>query len=201
MSVYQGMGLGDIPQGNSVSKLKIEANKAVTIRIATPSDSIPSVYEHTLKVGGKWKTFRCLGKDICPLCKAGEKGRFQAYLAVIDRTDDKVKYWKVSRTVALQLLALQDEYGDLTARDFKIMRQGEKLQTTYQFFPKDKEEVDFSNYELPNLEELVPEPMEPEEMKAILRGGVAADREDEEQTSYTPNDKDTPPPGDDNYPF
>ncbi|WP_426455413.1 hypothetical protein ACP26L_36055 (plasmid) [Paenibacillus sp. S-38] len=181
--------------------LKITPNKAVVIRFATPTDEVVSVYEHSIQIGGKWRTFRCLGKQNCPLCAAGEKGKFQAYLAVIERPENKVKYWKVSMTVARQLVALTEEYGDLTGRDYKVYRQGEKLSTVYQFFPQDKTEEDFSQYDLPNFSDIVPQPRSREDIIAAVRGGSTAAPADHDAPPAQQEDAPLPEAPDDNYPF
>lgn len=196
MAGYFGKGLGAVKEqaNKSVGSLKIESGKAAEIRVLTPGDEIISLYEHQFQVGGQWKTVTCIGKQECPLCLTGEKGSMKAYLSVLDRADNKVKYWKISKTVALQLIGLVEEYGDLTKRDFKVTRQGEKLLTNYQFFPRDPKEEDLSQYELPNLEEIV-KPLTKEAIMAIMSGGVG---------SGAPSDASPPAAGGpkkDDYPF
>lgn len=197
MAGFLAKGLGSIKEqaDKSVGKLKIEIGKPAEIRVLTPADEIIGIYEHTVQIGGQWKTATCLGKGVCPLCVTGDRASFKAYLCVLDRTDNRVKYWKISKTVALQLYGLVEEYGDLSARDFKVSRQGEKLQTTYQFFPRDPKEEDLSQFELPNLEELV-KPMTREAMIAMMSGGISANQNNEQQQEQPSGDKDSK-----SYPF
>lgn len=157
----------------STEIFKLKSGEAKQVRILTPADEIISVYEHTEQINGSWKTITCLGKNECPMCQAGLKASFKSYLAVLDRTDGKVKIFKASKTVAKQLVGLIEEYGDLSARDFKILRQGEKLDTTYQFFPKDPSPEDLSAYELPDVEQLV-QPMPREDIIMLMNTGVQA---------------------------
>lgn len=166
----KGLGVIKEEMGKSAQTLKIEDGKNVVIRILTPADEVIGIYEHTEQINGSWKTVTCLGKDNCPMCQAGKRGSFKAYLLVADRTDgDKVKIFKASKTVVKQLLGLVDEYGDITARDFKVARTGKGLDTTYQFFARDPQEFTVELGELPDLEEVVA-PMTREAMLEMMNG-------------------------------
>lgn len=166
----KGLGVIKDEMGKSAQTLKIEDGKHVVIRIITPADEVIGIYEHTEQINGSWRTVTCLGKDTCPMCQAGKRGSFKAYLLVVDKTDgDKVKIFKASKTVIKQLLGLVDEYGDITARDFKVARTGKGLDTTYQFFPRDPEKFTLSNTDLPDLEEVVA-PMTREAMLEMMNG-------------------------------
>jgi hypothetical protein len=190
-----GKGLGAIKEANegSVHNLKIKNGESKVIRILTPPDEIISVWEHVEQLAGGWKTVTCLGKQDCPLCKAGKKASFKSYIAVLDRDDNKVKIFKASKKVGVQLLGLLDEYGDLRARDFKIFRQGDKLDTTYQFFPRDPSAVNFDDYELPDIEEMVALKSKDEILELMAGGSV--DNNDSEETG---EGEET---GEDKYPF
>ncbi len=171
-----------------VELLKLKSGESKIIRILTPADEIISVYEHTEQFNGSWRTVTCLGKNECPLCQADRRPSYKVYLAVLDRSDDKVKLFKASKKVAMQLLGLIEEYGDLTSRDYKIYRQGEKLDTTYQFFPRDPSPIDLSKYEIPNYEEMV-QPLTKEQILELMNGSTNLVEEDS-------GDAD-----DDDYPF
>lgn len=177
-------GLGAIKEvmNKSTQNLKIADGEHAVVRILTPADEIIGLYEHTEQFNGNWRTVTCLGKSDCPLCQAGKRGGFKAYLVVADRTDgDKVKIFKASKTVTKQLLGLVEEYGDLTKRDFKIARSGQKLETTYQFFPRDPQEYVLpEGAELPNIEELVA-PMAKDAILALMNGGSVADVEEKKE--------------------
>lgn len=179
-----GKGLGSIRDsaGGSLEYIKMKSGEAKVIRIVLADDEIPTVWEHTDKMGEQWKTFSCLGKSTCPLCKAGKKASFKAYIPVIDRGDGKVKIFKASMTVVKDLLGFVDEYGCLTKRDYKVSRQGEKLDTKYQFFPKDEKVEDFSEIEIPDINDKI-QPLTVEAMTELI-GGTKA-----------------PATGDDQYPF
>ena len=174
MELYQGKGLGAIIEANknSATMLSLKDGESTEIRIITPVEELISVYEHTEKINDRWRNIRCLGKEHCPLCKAGKYASFRTYIPVFDRKDEKVKIFKVSKTVGNQLVGLYEEYGDLTKRDFKILRRGEGRQTTYQFFPRDPSEFDASELELPDIEALI-EPMSPEEIEALINQKVS----------------------------
>ena len=158
----------------SIEYVKLKSGESIRIRIAVPADEIIGVYEHTEQIGGQWKTLTCLGKNICPLCQAGKRAAFKAYIPVIDIGTDKVKIFKASKETIRTILGLVEEYGDLTKHDFKVVRQGDGLDTTYQFFIQAKPaDIDLSQYEIPNIEEKVA-PMTREEILALLEGGASA---------------------------
>ncbi len=177
---YMGKGLGAIKDAGANAILKIKPNESKIIRILTPPDEIISVWEHVEQMGGGWQTVTCLGRTDCPLCKAGKKASFKSYIAVLDREDDKVKILKASKKVGVQLVGLQEEYGNLRGRDFKISRTGEKLETTYQFFPRDPSEADFTKYELPNFEVMVT-PLTAQAIRDLMAGGMVSDNEPDTQ--------------------
>ena len=174
MSLYEGKGLGAIKEAskNSTSMLTLKAGESTEIRIIQPLEDLTSVYEHTEKINGRWNNIRCLGKDNCPLCKAGKYASFRTYIPVYDLKDERVKIFKASKTVGVTLVGLAEEYGDLTKRNFKILRQGEGLQTVYQFFPRDPSDFDTTELEIPDIEPLI-EPMSPEEIEALINQKVS----------------------------
>lgn len=141
--------------GSRTQYLTLKSGESKLIRFITPESEIIRIFEHSNQFAGRWRTIPCLGKEECPLCQAGERASLRLYTLVIDREDDTIKLFKMSKTVGAQLLSLVEEYGDITKRDFKVYRQGEKTNTSYQFFPKDPTPVDLSKYDIPNLEELI----------------------------------------------
>jgi hypothetical protein len=171
MTIMKGYEAIKEAQNSSTPQLKLKDGESAVIRFLQKPEDIISVYEYTVQINGKWRTITALPKEECPLYAAGHKPSFKSYLVVLDRSDDKVKIFKASKSVGRQLLGLIEEYGDITARDFKILRQGEKLNTTYQFFPKDKEEIDFEKYadQIPDLEEML-KPMSREQLVALMSG-------------------------------
>lgn len=173
MTIGKGLGFIKEASKNSVSFLKVKSGEYAVIRFLVPTDELISVYEHTEQFNGSWKSVTCLGKNDCPICQAGKYPSFVTYIPVLDRTDnDRVKIFKASKKVGIQLLSLVEEYGDLTRRDFKLYRQGEKQQTTYQFFPRDPQELDLSQYEVPDIEAMV-QPLSREAIIALMSGGVS----------------------------
>jgi hypothetical protein len=171
MTIMKGYEAIKEAQNSSTPRLKLKDGESAVIRFLQKPEDIISVYEYTVQINGKWRTIIALPKEECPLYAAGHKPSFKSYLVVLDRSDDKVKIFKASKSVGRQLLGLIEEYGDITARDFKILRQGEKLKTTYQFFPKDMEEIDFEKYadQIPDLEEML-KPMSREQLVALMSG-------------------------------
>lgn len=189
MSLYEGKGLDAIKEANknSVSILKLKDGESTEIRIIQPLDELISVYEHTEKINGNWINVRCLGKDECPLCKAGKRASFKTYIPVYDFKDKKVKILKASKRVGLTIVGLAEEYGDLTKRNFKILRQGEGNNTNYQFFPRDPSEFDMSEIELPDISAFI-EPKTPEEIENLINQKAY----DVEPSDYDDGDGDFP---------
>jgi len=167
-----GRGLGAIKEAvnKSNTQLKLKNGESAIVRILTPVDEIISVYEHTEQFNGSWQTVTCLGKHECPLCQVGKRPSFKSYLVVFDQGDKKVKIFKASKSVGKQLIGLIEEYGDLSKRDFKIYRQGDKLDTTYQFLPRDPSPFKLpEDIELPNIEDLVA-PLSREAILSMMNG-------------------------------
>jgi len=154
MQVFKGLESISDFFGKKTQYFKLKSGESRLIRFITPIDNIVSIFEHSEQLGGGWKTIPCLGKD-CPLCEVGQRPSLKSYMLVIDREDDTVKIFKASKTVAQQLISLVQEYGDITKRDFKVYRQGEKINTSYQFFPKDPSPVDLTKYDIPNIEDVI----------------------------------------------
>lgn len=159
--------------GPSTEWFRLEDGQSKLIRFALPKNEMIGVYEHTENIMGKFKNFRCVGAETCVLCKSGSRPLFRVLTVVIDREEDKVKVFKMSKKVARQLLALEEEYGDFTARDFKITRTGKDANTQYIFFPRDPSAINLEKYQMPNLEDLV-KPVSQETILAMISGGSTA---------------------------
>lgn len=174
MDLYVGKGLGAIKEANknSVAWLTLKSGESTEIRIIQPLDELVSIYEHGEHINNRWHYIRCLGKENCPLCRAGKKAAFKTFIPVYDHKDERIKIFKASKTVGLTLVGLAEEYGDLTKRKFKLLRQGEGRNTTYQFFPRDPDDFDISELELPDIESLI-EPMSPEEIENLINQKVS----------------------------
>jgi hypothetical protein len=153
-------------------KMKSGENKLIRILISTTD--VSAAWEHVENFGGFWKTIECLGKKECPICKAGKNASLKTYIPILDRTDNRVKIFKASRDVVKNLIAQEEEYGDLTQRDYKVVRTGEGLRTQYQFFAKDKTDEDLSEFIalIPPTENLI-EQLTKEEIEALMDGMLA----------------------------
>jgi hypothetical protein len=114
-----------------------------------PKYDFPIYEVHKLDVdgSGRDRTVLCKGES-CELCKAGNKPSLRMFLQMVNKDeadkDKQLQLWERGLTDIKQMLGLTGEYGDLTQRDIKIKRSGAKgsMKTTYQFFPKDKSEMD-----------------------------------------------------------
>jgi hypothetical protein len=154
MQIFKGLDSISEFFGKKTQYFRLKSGESRLIRFITPVEEIVSIFEHSEQLAGGWKNIPCLGKE-CPLCEVGQKPSLRSYALIIDREDDTVKVFKMSKTVAQQLISLIQEYGDITKRDFKVYRQGEKTNTSYQFFPKDPAPVDLSKYDIPKLEDII----------------------------------------------
>jgi hypothetical protein len=196
MSIQRGLGaIADANKG-SAAYLKLKDGESTVVRFLQPTEEIVSVWEYSIQIDGKWRNVTALPKGECPLYAAGKKPSFKSYLLVYDFTDQKVKIFKANKDVGKSIIGLVEEYGDLTARDFKILRQGEKINTTYQFFAKDKSEFDFDavSENIPNVEEMV-KPMTRDAIIAMMAGMDAV-------TDANPNTNETAGGGKkDDFPF
>lgn len=122
-----------------------------------PEYDFPIYEVHKLDVDGSGRDRTCLCKgEGCELCKSGNKPQLRMFLQMLNLEekdkDKQVQLWERGITDIKQLIGLAAEYGDLTKRNFKIVRSGAKgsLKTTYQYFPKDPEEM-----EVPEAQNLV----------------------------------------------
>ena len=122
-----------------------------------PEFDFPIYEVHKLDVdgSGRDRTVLCKGEG-CELCRSGNKPQLRMFLQMINHDekdkDKQVQLWERGITDIKNMIGLAGEYGDLTQRDIKIKRSGKKgdLKTTYQFFPKDKSEM-----EIPEPQNLV----------------------------------------------
>lgn len=186
MSIYKGLGAVQEVENSLTSMLRLKSGESAEVRILVPADEIISVWEYTIQVGGRWMTItQPPNREDDPLYKAGKKASFRSYIPVYNRAEDRVQIFKASKTVGLQLLGLVQEYGDLTSRDFKILRQGDGLNTNYQFFPRDPSPFDFSSVEIPDIEKMVA-PKSKEEILALIEGGVQEQGDVEEDEDDFP---------------
>ena len=84
-----------------------------------------------------------------------------------------------------------DKSGTLLDRDFSITRRGKKMETTYQPYPEDKQELDLSKFEpyMPDLEEFLTWQSSKEYYDRYLHGIEA--NKDEESSELTSEDLET----------
>ena len=169
MTIIKGLNNIGKNFGDSLDYIKLKDGGHVIVRFLIPSDEIVGAYEHTLNIGTGWRTVFCPGEATCPICSSGKKPSFRAHIPLLDRESKKVKVLKASKDMLKTLSSLIEEYGELTERDFKIVREGEKLQTTYRFYSKDASKEDLSQYTIPNIEDRL-KPHSRETILNILSG-------------------------------
>lgn len=101
---------------------------------------------HKIKIGRWDKRVKCLGKD-CPMCAGGDNPSLRVWIPLVVKEGNteygEKQVWERGLTDIKNLISLYDEYGDLSAREWKIKRNGKKgsTDTFYSFFPKDKSEA------------------------------------------------------------
>lgn len=141
-------------------------------------DDIRIVSKHTVKTPqGKTRIISCLRTDprqpldVCPLCEAGERVAYRAYVPLISyeqgEGDEMVAVpalWEQAPKIRETLQTFATEYEDLREHLFKIVRHGKKgdPSTTYTILPANpsiyKDEIfkkDFSAFESLNFERFV----------------------------------------------
>lgn len=114
-----------------------------------PDYDFPIFEVHKMDVdgSGRDRTVLCKGEG-CELCKSGNKPSLRMFLQMVNLDekdkDKQVQLWERGLTDIKQMIGLTSEYGDLTKRNIKIVRSGDKgsLKTTYQYFPKDPTDMD-----------------------------------------------------------
>lgn len=164
----------------------------VRFNVAT-LDDIKIVSKHRVKtVEGKIRNIACLrtspdqALDVCPLCAAGERVSFRAYVPLISYEQDEAGntvvvpcMWEQAPRIRETLKSFTMDYGDLRDYVFKIVRHGKHGDpgTTYTILPANpnvyKEEIfkkDFSGFDNLDFERFVTTKTA-EEMNVFLEDG------------------------------
>lgn len=130
-------------------RLKDDGDSAnVRILIGDETDMERYVYEvHRIKIDGYDKKVKCLGQE-CPMCAGGDNPSLRIWIPLKNHDagadEPEIQIWERGLTDIKKLLSIIEEYGALNQRDFKIKRIGKagSTSTTYDFFPRDKEEIE-----------------------------------------------------------
>lgn len=156
-------------------------------------DDIRIVSKHTVKSAeGKIRHVSCLRSNpleelsVCPLCEAGERVAYRAYVPLVYYTQDESgatvangALWEQAPRIRETLQSFTSDYGDLRDYVFKIVRHGKKgdTATTYTILPANpnmyKEDIfkkDFSSFDSLDFERFVATKTA-EEMHAFLEEG------------------------------
>ena len=117
-------------------------------------------YEHNIKVGDRFESYCCTGKD-CSLCDEGDRPTYKGAYLVVDRREfeyekdgkkqkgkNQVRLFVQGMRVVSQLDRISDKYG-LSNRDVTIIRLGKGTQTTYTIERGDEEKL--TTKEIKNL--------------------------------------------------
>lgn len=172
-------------QGNSQSRshvgyfaLKEDGETAVVRFNVATLDDIRIISKHTVKsTEGKTRIISCLRTDpkqpldVCPLCAAGEKVAYRAYVPLVyyEQTENNETVavpamWEQAPRIRETLQTFATDYPDLREYLFKIVRHGKKgdPSTTYTILPANpaiyKEDIfkkDFSGFDNLDFERFV----------------------------------------------
>jgi hypothetical protein len=194
--------------------LKDDGDTAIVRFNVEKPDDIRITSKHIVKnTEGKIRNVACLRQDrddplsLCPLCEAGEKIYFKAYVPLLNYVEDENGetvaspcLWEQRPAIRETLKSFIMEYGDLRDYVFKIVRHGKAgdTQTTYAILPANqniyKEEVfkkDFSAFEDLDFERFVAT-RTAEEMNKFLEEGDFPNpyTKKEEETKFEPKFED-----------
>jgi hypothetical protein len=152
-------------KGGNVLYLKLDDGESATIRFLEQGDDVYSYWYHDLTNISKaqgWKTkVPCLDQDDdgtpCPGCHKDLPRKFQGLINVIwrdapvygtddegnidwkkktSKTADQVAVWRAGIELFSKTLARKDvTYKGLSSRDFEVVREGLKLNTSYSVEP------------------------------------------------------------------
>lgn len=142
--------------------------------------------ENKVRIVGCLRTSPLDPLDVCPLCAAGEKVAFRAYIPLLtyeqnenNETVPVPVMWEQAPKIRDTLKEFFNDYGDLRNQLFKIVRHGKKgdTATSYTILPANpavyKEDVfkkDFSGFEHLDYERFVATKTA-EDMEVFLREG------------------------------
>lgn len=150
---------------------------------------------HQFKLGNKFQTHVCVGRDKgCVYCKEGSKVSVKYLGWVIDKKDNKVKLLEIGHTIFKQIGELQkdEDYAFESIPDYnlKIKRSGEGLDTKYQVVASPKK-VELTDEEKSQVMELKPvseiiKTMKEKELKQVPKEELPTIQEDEMNISEIP---------------
>lgn len=173
--------------------LKNDGDSGVVRFNLSSLDDIKIVSKHTVKSKeGKLRIISCLRTDpnqplsVCPLCAAGEKVAYRAYIPLVfyeqaenGDTVPVAAFWEQAPRIRETLQSFLNEFGDLRDSLFKIIRHGQKgdPSTTYTLMPANSKvypdsifKKDFSGFDSLDFERVVATKTA-EEMNTFLAEG------------------------------
>lgn len=164
---------------------------SVMVRFLHSDENDLDVYEvHEAEVDGFNQSIKCNGED-CYMCREGLKAKLAVYLQMMDlEEDNEIKVWRRGVTDLKRIIEEIEENGKLNERNYKIKRIGKKgdTKTTYQFYAKDKCEMELK--EKVKLEGFIIKVISNEDMKKVVDGnytfkkdGIKDKDKDEDSTS------------------
>lgn len=149
-------------EGNYVKKFKLLDGATATVRFLDQGEQIAWCHIHAIPTGGQWpEDLPCLDQDgegrRCPGCESDNakisKRKFKGFINLIWRNapkqekkgdkwettsyEDQIAVWMSGITVFDELDTIDVNYKGLISRDFRIVRKGAKLDTTYSILPAD----------------------------------------------------------------
>lgn len=170
-------GLNDILNSKKTEYMTFEEGKPATVLFLDWFEDVYAVREHYER-GLTPNYVKCPGKEVCPLCKIGEKyPSLKIKFRIYDTADGKVKVVSLAKS---HVQSLNNDFNldeiDPTQQFVKIVRSGKGATDT-----KYSARVAKGNFEKPNLEELdmpdlekLVQPHSPEEIQRFIDNAMGA---------------------------
>jgi len=185
MSWLEVEGTGGSSDESKIDYLKFEAGKGKETVMRVMDEAPVSKWRHWLASANR--SVSCCGKG-CPVCAsmklakaAGVKSPYGSTmkhtLHVINKKTGKLELLEQGKTFFDQLLAYKTNIGDLRDYDIKVIRTGEKKDTTYTMIPMQasgltKEELALYEANKFDIADLI-KAYTPEQTKGFMEGKSA----------------------------
>lgn len=144
-------------QGGATWVRNVKAGEDLRVRFVTEPDEWYSYREH---YDDDVMFFPCIGSDECPGCNSeSEKTqrtsrRFLSNALIVD--EGRVVPLKLPLDLANRLVTRYERYGNtIMDREYVLHRMGKGLDTTYDVTPETPEDLDVSEYQLIDLEQVL----------------------------------------------
>lgn len=158
--------------GGRENYLQIKENQTTRVHLLLDDGEEPISY-WTHFMGRGQRSIICPGRDVCPACKDGVKGKRQHAVNVWDYDSSSVKILQQGNSVFQQIKMIYDQYGSLNEIDVSIKRIGGGLNTQYLVIPLPLTAPFNKQYEKFDIDILI-QPDSPEKASELMTGGEVA---------------------------